>query len=131
MQGIVPHVNLLGMVATEAALTRCDDWHAALISYLRSNARLVEKNVADLPGLDMAPVEATYLAWIDARALGLENPARHFEAHGLGLSDGTDFGAPGFVRLNFGTQRALLEEAMQRLRTAVKAAGRSSPQPSP
>jgi cystathionine beta-lyase len=119
MQGIVPHVNLLGMAATEAALTRCDDWHAALIDYLRSNARLVETTVADLPGLDMAPIEATYLAWIDARELGLENPVRHFEAHGLGLSDGADFGTPGFVRLNFGTQRARLEEAMQRLRRAA------------
>lgn len=119
MQGIVPHVNALGMVATEAALAHGDDWHAALIDYLRANARAVERAVAALPGLDMRPVEATYLAWIDAREFaadrGIANPARYFEQHGLGLSDGADFGAPGFVRLNFGTRRALLDQALARL----------------
>ena len=123
MHGIVPHVNAMGMVATEAALTLCDDWHAALLDYLRGNLRLVERGVAAVPGLDMRPVEATYLAWIDARQFaaehGIDNPSRYFEQHGLGLSDGADFGAPGFVRLNFGTRRALLEEALERLRQAT------------
>ena len=123
MHGIVPHVNALGMVATEAALTLCDDWQAALVDYLRGNARLVERAVASMPGLDMRPVETTYLAWIDAREFaaehGTDNPARWFERHGLGLSDGADFGAPGYMRLNFGTRRALLEEALERLARAV------------
>ncbi|MBK9019486.1 MAG: putative C-S lyase [Sulfuritalea sp.] len=124
LHGIVPHVNALGMAATEAALTSCDDWHAALLDYLRDNARAVERAVADMPGLDMRPVEATYLAWIDAREFaadhGIAHPARYFEEHGLGLSDGADFGAPGFVRLNFGTRRALLDEALRRLGSAVR-----------
>jgi cystathionine beta-lyase len=123
MHGIVPHVNALGMVANEAALTLCDDWHAALLDYLRGNLRAVERAVAATPGLDMRPVEATYLAWIDAREFaadrGIDNPARWFERHGLGLSDGADFGAPGFVRLNFGTRRALLDEALVRLSRAA------------
>jgi cystathionine beta-lyase len=67
----------------------------------------------------MAPVDATYLAWIDTRELGLADPAAYFESHGLGLSDGADFGAPGFVRLNFGTRRALLDEGLARLQNAV------------
>lgn len=124
MHGIVPHVNALGMAATEAALRRGGDWHAALISYLRGNARAVERAVANLPGLDMRSIEATYLAWIDAREFaadhGIATPARHFESHGLGLSDGADFGAPGFLRLNFGTCRALLDEALDRLGRAVR-----------
>ena len=123
MHGIVPHVNALGMVATEAALTLCDDWHAALLDYLRGNLRAVERAVASAAGLDMRPVEATYLAWIDAREFaadrGIEHPARWFERHGLGLSDGADFGAPGFVRLNFGARRALLGEALERLSRAT------------
>jgi cystathionine beta-lyase len=113
------------MVATEAALGQCDDWHAALLDYLRGNARAVERAVAALPGLDMLPIEATYLAWIDAREFaadhGIANSAKYFEQHGLGLSDGADFGAPGFVRLNFGTRRALLDEALNRLAGAVRA----------
>ena len=112
------------MVATEAALTECDDWHAALLNYLRGNARAVERAVEDMPGLDMRPVEATYLAWIDAREFaadrGIAHPARYFEEHGLGLSDGADFGAPGFVRLNFGTRRSLLDEALRRLDSAAR-----------
>lgn len=123
MNGIVPHVNALGMVATEAALTLCDEWHAALLDYLRRNLRAVERAVADAPGLDMWPVDATYLAWIDAREFaadhGIDNPARYFEQHGLGFSDGAEFGAPGFIRLNFATRRALLEEALARLTQAT------------
>jgi cystathionine beta-lyase len=72
----------------------------------------------------MRPVEATYLAWIDAREFaadkGIANPAQYFEQHGLGMSDGADFGSPGFVRLNFGTRRALLDEALARLGRAVR-----------
>jgi cystathionine beta-lyase len=124
MRGIVPHANALGMAATEAALSHCDDWLAALLDYLRGNLRLVERAVADLPGFEMLPVEATYLAWIDVREFaaeqGIANPARWLEQYGLGLSDGADFGAPGFVRLNFGTRRALLEEALERLRQAAR-----------
>lgn len=124
MQGIVPHVNVLGMTALQAALTECDDWQRELLSYLRDNARAVERAVALAPTLDMAAVEATYLAWIDARELcrerGIDDPAKHFEAHGLGLSDGAEFGAPGFVRLNFGTRRALLDEALERLTAACR-----------
>lgn len=120
--GIVPHTNLLGLAALEAAFTQCDGWQAALLAYLRGNAQAVENAVANIPGLAMHPVEATYLAWIDARefakARGIANPAKHFEAHGLGLSDGAAFGAPGFVRLNFGTRRALLDEALARLAAA-------------
>ncbi len=124
MQGIVPHVNALGMAATEAALTRCDDWQAALLDYLRGNLRAVERAVNAAPGLDMRSVEATYLAWIDAREFaagnGIANPTHYFEQHGLGFSDGAAFGAPGFLRLNFGTRRALLDEALGRLQRAVR-----------
>ena len=67
----------------------------------------------------MTHVEATYLAWIDARGLGVADPAAHFEAHGLGLSDGAAFGAPGWVRLNFGCPPATLKEALARLEKAV------------
>jgi cystathionine beta-lyase len=125
MAGIVPHVNVLGLVACEAALRDSSDWHAALIETLRRNRDLVESTVAALPGLHMSHVEATYLAWIDARGLigeGLENPQRHFEAHGLGLSDGADFGAPGWMRLNFGCAPGTLAEGLQRLTAGTLAA---------
>jgi cystathionine beta-lyase len=123
MAGIVPHVNVLGLVACEAALRDCGDWHAKLLATLRRNRDCVESAVAGLPGLRMTHVEATYLAWIDARGLigaGLKNPQSHFEAHGLGLSDGADFGAPGWLRLNFGCAPSVLDEALKRLAAGAR-----------
>ncbi len=67
----------------------------------------------------MKPVEATYLAWIDARALGVESPALFFEKAGVGFNDGADFGLPGFVRLNFGCSRTLLDQGLARMEKAV------------
>lgn len=118
MDGIVPHVNVFGLVACEAAFRECGDWHRQLLAYLRGNRDAVAAAVARQPGLAMAPVEATYLAWLDVRDLGLAEPARHFEEHGLGLSDGADFGAPGWLRLNFGCTRTTLDEALRRLERA-------------
>jgi cystathionine beta-lyase len=122
MAGIVPHVNLLGLVACEAALRDGLAWHSELLTVLRRNRDLVQATVAELPGVSMTPVEASYLAWIDVRGLGLDAPQRHFEAHGLGLSDGADFGTPGWLRLNFACPLPTLEEALRRFRGAVAAA---------
>lgn len=126
MDGIMPHVNTLGLVATEAAYRDCDDWQRELIAYLRGNAQRVLEAVARMPGLRTTPVEATYLAWIDCRELcrarGIDNPQRFFEAAGVGLSDGRDFGLPGFVRLNFGCARRLLDEALARMARAIGSA---------
>ena len=122
MHGIVPHVNVLGLAACEAAFRHGGDWHRELIAYLRGNRDRVAATMASLPGVRMAPVEATYLAWIDVRDLRLAKPAAHFEAHGIGLSDGADFGAPGWLRLNFGCPRATLHEALTRFERAVRAA---------
>lgn len=122
MHGIVPHVNVLGLAACEAAFRHGGDWQRELIAYLRGNRDRVAATMDSLPGVRMAPVEATYLAWIDVRDLRLAKPAAHFEAHGIGLSDGSDFGAPGWLRLNFGCPRATLDEALSRFERAVRAA---------
>jgi cystathionine beta-lyase len=123
MQGIVPHVNVLGLVACEAALRDGAAWHRALLEYLRGNRERVLRAVEGIPGLRTTPVEATYLAWIDATGTGLEAPQRSLEAAGVGLSDGAEFGPGdayrGFVRLNFGCARSTLDEALSRLRSAL------------
>ena len=59
-----------------------------------------------MPGLQTWHVEATYLAWLDARGLGVDDPLRFFEDAGVGLYDGALFGAPGFLRLNFACPRS-------------------------
>ncbi len=119
MAGIVPEVNILGLNAATAAYRSGWKWLASLLEYLRENSRVVEEQIGAIDGLHMHHVEATYLAWIDARQIDERSPARFFEAHGVGLSEGTEFGLPGYVRLNFGCQRSLLQEALQRLGKAV------------
>lgn len=122
MLGIVPHVNVLGLAACEAAFRDSGDWHRDLIAYLRGNRDRVAEAMSGLPGVRTPPVEATYLAWLDIRDLQLNDPAAHFEAHGLGLSDGAAFGCPGWLRLNFGCPRATLDEALRRFEQACRAA---------
>ena len=119
MKGIVPDINVLAYYAAQAAYREGEAWRQELIVYLRGNRDMVVQTVSKIPTLKVASAEATYLAWIDARRLPVENPQRFFEQAGLGLSDGGDFGAPGFVRLNFGCRRALLKEALQRLAAAT------------
>jgi len=119
-RGIVPDVNLLGYTAAEAAYSYGDDWNRAQCEYLRVNRDLLQAEITNIPSLTMQRNEATYLAWIDATQLGVENPQRLFESHGVGLSDGQDFGASGFVRLNFGCPRSRVEEAIRRIKLAVE-----------
>ena len=94
-----------------------------LLAYLRANRAAVAEALAGLPGIRCYVPEATYLAWIDcrdfARDRGIADLVAHFEAHGIGLSDGRAFGAAGFVRLNFGCPRALLERGLLRMRAAL------------
>ncbi len=119
MEGIVPHVNLMGYVAAEAAYRHGEPWRLALLDYLRANRRLVQQSIEAM-GLAMSSVEATYLAWIDVRGRGIEHPQRFFEAAGVGLSGGRAFGLPGFVRLNFGCPQSILVEALARMHKALR-----------
>jgi cysteine-S-conjugate beta-lyase len=121
MAGIVHHVGLMGYVATEAAYRQGKDWQLALLDYLRANRDLVEREVGKMPGLRIGHAQATYLSWIDARALPVNDAPKCFEDAGVGLYDGALFGTPGFLRLNFACPRALLEQALERMSSAVHA----------
>ncbi|MEW6136645.1 MAG: PatB family C-S lyase [Thermodesulfobacteriota bacterium] len=121
MAGIVPGVNALAFTAALAAYRDGAEWLEALLSYLRRNRDFVQEVVGKIPGLSMSHVEATYLAWLDARSMGLADPAQFFERAGVGLGSGDLFGMPGFVRLSFGSPRSLVEEALARMRTAAEA----------
>ena len=89
------------------------------MSYLRKNRDLAYEKLQAAPGLTPYGVEATYLIWLDANELGVENPCKFFESHGVGLSDGQSFGTPGYLRLNFGCTRELLSEGLTRITEAV------------
>ena len=119
-KGILPTVNLMGLAAAKAAYGSCDQWLAQLITYLAQNRDTVMAQVNTLPGCRLDPIEATYLAWIDVRDTGLNDPVAFFEQAGVGLSDGGFFGTRGFVRLNFGCPAAVLEKGLEKMAQALK-----------
>ena len=119
MAGIVHHVGMMGYVATLAAYRDGKPWQSALLDYLRGNRDLVERAVAAMPGLRIWHAEATYLSWIDARALDVADAVNFFADAGVGLYDGASFGAPGFLRLNFACSRSLLKQALERMSRSV------------
>ena len=114
--------GLLAYSATMAALRDGEEWRQSLLQYLRGNRDYIAKRIDAMPLLKVARVEASYLAWIDCSALGCADPHALFLASGLALSPGAQFNAPQFVRLNFATQRALLEKAMDRMALALASA---------
>ena len=119
MGSMVGGVNLLGITAMRAAYEKGDAWLAELRLYLAENLKLIQAFVAKNPKLKLLEQEATFLAWIDASALHVKSPYEFFLEFGVGLSDGEPFGDKNFVRLNFGTQRALLEEILKRMQKAM------------
>ena len=117
---LIPNPNLLSYVATQAAIEHGQEWHQALIQYLRANRDYVQRRIDTIPGLSMHHLQATYLAWIDASHFQWENPFEQFLKAGVALSPGSQFGDNQFVRLNFGTQRTLLEKALDRIELACR-----------
>jgi len=73
----------------------------------------------------LLPMDATYLAWLDVRSWGIEDPCKAFEKGGVGLSDGIQFGQSGFLRLNFGCPRAMLDEGLQRMERVLSSHAQS------
>lgn len=114
-------INALSYYAAEAAYRHGEPWRQQLLAYLRGNRATLDTFVAErMPALKVVPGEATYLAWLDARGMGVENPALHFEQKaGLFLSDGAFFGWPGWIRFNFGCPRARVLEGLEKMARAL------------
>ncbi|HMP90494.1 MAG TPA: PatB family C-S lyase [Kiritimatiellia bacterium] len=120
-RGVITEINAFGYAGCAAAYKHGEPWRKELIAYLRENRDIVFKFVRDqLPGIVMHPMEATYLAWLDVRELNLDHPVTFFENAGVGLSNGVDFGTPGFLRLNFGCPRDRLLEGLVRMKRAIE-----------
>lgn len=121
--GLLPMPSPLAVAAAEAAYREGAEWLVALLAYLRGNAAVVERFVAELlPTVTTTHVEATYLAWLDVRAAALPNAHEACLRAGVALNDGADFGAPGFLRLNFACSRSTLDEGLRRLQRALHVA---------
>jgi cystathionine beta-lyase len=121
------HAGHLGVIASVAAFREGDAWLDQTLAVLDRNRRLLGDLLgAELPGVRYVPPQASYLAWLDCRALGLgPDPMRAFLERGaVALSSGPTFGleGQGFARLNIATTRRLLEEAVRRMRAACERA---------
>lgn len=112
--------GLFGVIACEAAYTHGRPWLAELLADLDANRHLLDELLAThLPGVSWRVPDATYLAWLDCRALGLgDDPAETFLHTGrVAFARGPRFGRPGhgFARLNFATNPRILTEAVHRI----------------
>ncbi len=122
LKGLLQSPSGLSYQASLAALAHGEPWRQELLTQLRSYVPMVEDAISSCQGLSWLNPEATHLAWIDAREwerLHGQSFISALHAHGLALSPGEQFGAPGWVRLNFATAQSLLQEALKRLVSAA------------
>ena len=115
----------LGEIAHVAAMDDGREWQRSLVGELTANRDLLGRLLAEhLPGVRWRAPEATYLAWLDCRDLGLgDDPAAAFRTRGrVALGSGPRYGpvdGRGFARLNFATSPAVVEEAVRRMASAL------------
>ncbi len=119
--GVAGGLNPLALVAAEAAYKEGEDWLGEVLAYIHGNAQTLDRFLADqLPQLRLTPLQGTYLAWVDFRALGLDQTAlekmTQLDAKVL-FDEGHIFGpeGAGFERFNLACPRPLLNLALQRL----------------
>ena len=117
--------NILGLVANEAAYRYGSEWLNELLAYLQGNIDFMTNYISEkIPKVKVFRPEGTYLAWLDFREFGMnDKELSNFltnEAK-VALNNGAQFGeeGEGFVRLNFGCPRSILEEGLKRIERAV------------
>ena len=117
--------TIFAMTATEAAFTKGEEWRQQMLAHVESNIDYVDNFLKEnIPAVRAIKPQASFLVWLDFTALGLPHEKLiDFlvnEAH-LAMNDGAMFGAGGeqHTRLNVGTQRAVLEQAMKQLKEAI------------
>jgi len=117
--------NLFSYDACAACYEKGNEWRQQMLSYISGNLDYIEEFLSkNVPGIKMLRPEASFLAWLDCRELGLsqdELVELFVEKAHLYLNNGAMFGeqGKGFMRLNVATQRVVIEKAMSQLAEAV------------
>ncbi|MDR3127140.1 MAG: PatB family C-S lyase [Tannerellaceae bacterium] len=117
--------SVFSYVATQAAYNHGDEWVSQLIDYIQGNVSWVISQLDELlPAIKAYPPQASFLLWLDCRQMGLSHDALRdlfVNTWRLGLNDGAMFGTEGegFMRMNVGCPRPLLQEAMHRIRLSM------------
>ncbi len=118
---------IAAMVATQAAYEHGEGWLDQVLDYLMANVDVASKFLAErLPSVSMIKPDASFAIWLDFRRLGLSQPdlvRLLVGSANVALSDGTQFGAEGagFMRMNIGVPRPILNEGLRRIGEAVDA----------
>ncbi|MEO0911445.1 MAG: MalY/PatB family protein [Pseudomonadota bacterium] len=115
--------NRFGILMTTAAYAYGEEWLEALLLYLDGNRKLLDDGINAIPGVRSIEMASTYLAWIDFSGTGMERQEFTRRVEGTARvvgNHGPTFGKGGeaFLRLNFATQRARVEEAVSRIQDA-------------
>jgi len=117
--------TIFAYTATTAAYDECEDWLDEMVEYVQGNVNFVNNYLKEyIPQIKAMLPEASFLVWLDCRDLHLTQPdlVRLFvDKAGLALNDGSIFGpgGEGFMRLNVGTTRKVLEQALNNLKKAL------------
>ena len=125
-RNMFPLVNVLGMVAAEAAYTHGGPWLDDLLVYLRANHQHFARSINALNvGLEVLPADSLYLAWMDCRGLGMDAEVLQrfmLTRARLWFDNGQKFGPEGrgYMRVNLGCPRATVDEAIDRLTAAMR-----------
>ncbi|MGB5823420.1 MAG: MalY/PatB family protein [Proteocatella sp.] len=118
------HPNIFGAEALKIAYSQCEDWLHESISYIEENYNYLKVFMGrEMPKINIIKPEATYLAWLDCRKMGLSqeelmdfflNKAQVY------VGNGADYGdcGQGYVRMNIACSIGNLKEAMERLKSA-------------
>lgn len=118
-------VPAFGFAATVAAYTKCDEWIVELNDYIQENYQILKTFFKDhYPKVNVAPLEATYLAWVDCSSLGYSGhdlKAKLLKDGKILVNDGETYHSPypGFLRINLGCPHSVLKEALQRFKKAI------------
>ncbi|PLT30352.1 MalY/PatB family protein [Peribacillus deserti] len=118
-------LNIFALTAMEAAYTSGSYWLDSILAYIKDNAEYAMSYISrELPGLSCMMPQASFLLWINCSSLGMtdkELNERLTKKGKLALDPGTKFGpgGEGFVRMNIGCPREILEDGLHRLKTAL------------
>ncbi len=118
--------NLFAYTATVSAYNECDVWLDEMLNYVQSNVDFVDSYLKNnIPEIKAILPEASFLIWLDCRSLNLsqnELVKLFVDKAGLALNDGSIFGpgGEGFMRLNVGSPKSILEKALSNLKNACR-----------
>lgn len=118
-------INAFGVVAVETAYNQGEEWLSQVLAYIEGNLAYLEAYIAQhIPPISVVRPQGTYLVWLDCQQLGLnKEELQHlmFEKARIYFDEGAIFGkeGEGFERINIACPRALIVEALERMKKVI------------